>query len=146
MNDIILNGVNINQLAADKTKTQQEAVKYVAEGIAQVRSLVDTMLKSKDVVEIETLAKESLEMLTNCDLVADTTGVFYTLPWGGSYKDTIYSGELIRRRHGYFTDMDLTDTEEENLKAVFNSTTMRNLEKLFDSMEDTVCLWEGESF
>ena len=96
MNDIIIDGISVNELRKTKLALQKGASKFIAESIEQVKSIVkDRLVVATNYDEAEVAAQEALGILENAQLVAGVSGVSFYLPYyeeyGGDYEYDILS-------------------------------------------------------
>jgi hypothetical protein len=93
MTDIVLNGVSITELKKQKVLIQQDAAKFIANGIKDATTLLVSIIESFesdetiDRDEIEAAASAAVEILENVDLVAGVSDVEYYLPFFSEYSD-----------------------------------------------------------
>jgi hypothetical protein len=96
--DIIINGVSIEELKAQRKAIQKDASKIIAENIKAGTEIVEKILVSSDAGEIESLAKEAHEHFDNAYVVAGVSGVTFFLPFYEEYgrydSDDILSQRL----------------------------------------------------
>lgn len=88
MEDIILNGVSINELKKQKSLIQKDAAKFIADAQEKVEALAKSLKEAvevegedQDIDLINSICKEAIEVLQNIDLVSGISGVQYYLEY-----------------------------------------------------------------
>lgn len=103
MEDIIINGVSINDLKAKKAAVQQGASQLISDSIDKATTLVETLLNTEEGLDQEAVAKEALEQLEVAALVSGISGVTFMLPYYEEYghyeSNEIYSMQLDEAEH-----------------------------------------------
>ena len=114
--DIIIEGININQLQSDlieqRKKMREGASKVMAENLELAKSLTKQLLVSKDVEEIKRMANEAYAALEIVDMVSYVSNVHYYLPYSSNYDDysDIMSHVLEEDYYDYYEE----DEEDED--------------------------------
>lgn len=114
--DIIIEGININQLHSDlieqRKKMREGASKVMAENLELAKSLTKQLLVSKDVEEIKRMANEAYAALEIVDMVSYVSNVHYYLPYSSNYDDysDIMSHVLEEDYYDYYEE----DEEDED--------------------------------
>lgn len=103
MEDIIINGVSINDLKEKKAAIQQGASQLISDSIDNATSLVQKLLDTGEGIDQEAVAKEALEQLEVAALVSGISGVTFMLPYYEEYghyeSNEIYSMQLDEAEH-----------------------------------------------
>jgi single-stranded DNA-specific DHH superfamily exonuclease len=143
MEDIILNGVSINELKAVKQKIQKDANAFVSDNIeaaqALVREIVKAFEESDDNVNFDyhAMAHKAVEKLENARLVAGVADVQYVLPYSEEYGG-YDSGEIISNRvEDMLSELDIS----------YNSDfdPLSRLYAIAESMESDSRAWNSSS-
>lgn len=95
MEDIILGGVSVQLLKAQREAMKRDAVKFISDGIQKATENLEEILQDEHErpADADLIAKETADLLENIQLVSSVTGVKYCLPWDHEY-DSPYSGQL----------------------------------------------------
>lgn len=126
MTDITIGGVSIKALKAQKESMQQEAVKFVSDAVDIGKAAFEQMLLAQTYEHGKEFAKQALEAFENAKLVADVTGVKYSLPYyeeGGnySYQDVLsnqFDGdecEQLESRAQWLEELEFWGSNEDQL-------------------------------
>lgn len=116
---IFINGVSISALKAQRESLKQGASKFVSDAIEKVKQLVNEILESENVGEVEAKADEAFELLDNAKIVSGVTGVLYSLPYYEECGQYEYSETLSGM---------LEDNDNEAVKLEYGSSVY----KLYD--------------
>jgi hypothetical protein len=137
MQDIILNGISINELKRTKAALQKDATKFISDAITQVQQIVKERLVTADNYgEAEAAAQEALTLLENAKVVSDASGVSFFLPYyeeyGGSDDEDILSS-LIE------------NADEDIIGSYYGGGTLSALYNLLESMESESRDWHSST-
>jgi hypothetical protein len=141
MQEIIIDGVNLNEMKAKhdalqaemntaKGKIRQGASKYIAENISKARKVLDEMLETEEAEKVDHLAQDAYDLLSAAKFVSAVSGVAFYLP----YYD---------RQGGYCPDgqpytHQFEDSDNEHLSC---EGVVGRLWYLLDGMESDVADW-----
>jgi hypothetical protein len=142
MQEIIIDGVNLNELKAKHDALQKEmsdacgkirqgASKFIAENISAARKVLDEMLEldsEEDVDKIDNLAQNAHDILSATSFVSDVSGVPFEIP----YYD---------RQAEYYPDSTPYSNQLED--AGFDTDRTNKLYFLLESMESEVSDWNA---
>jgi hypothetical protein len=107
MEDIIINGVSINDLKAKKAAIQQGASQVISDSIDKGTALVQQLLDNEEGIDQDAVATEALHHLQVAELVSGISGVTYLLPYteeyGGYDSCDVYSCQLDEADHIEFS-------------------------------------------
>jgi hypothetical protein len=131
--DIIINGVSVNQLKAQRAAIREGASKLIAENIETAKNLTKKLVESEDSQEIETLAKEAYEALDTAQVVSGVSGVSFFLPFYEEYGS--YNGDEI------FSNI-LEESENELVSENWDGAVSK-LYRLFGNMESQSRDWHS---
>lgn len=131
--DIIINGVSVNELKKQREAIRQGASTIISQNIERAKELTQTLVQSKDKEEIKKLAKEAHEALDNANVVAGVSGVGFFLPFYEEYGS--YEGDEI------FSNM-LEENDNELLAEVWDES-ISQLYTLFYNMESQSRDWHS---
>lgn len=137
--DIVLNGVSINELLDAKQKIQKDAAKLIADSIDNAKRLVDNIFVCQDEDKIQSCAEEALEHLEVADIVSGVSGVTYFLQWDQEYaEEEAYTTK--------FDEIEYTCEEgiEEEHKVLYNLLTSDN--KKLKNLYNKLCQMENQSY
>lgn len=130
--DIIINGVSVNELKKQRDAIKQGASKIISENIELAKKLTKKLLKSKKSEEILSLAKEAYEALDTANILSGVSGVTFSLPfyeeYGNYESDEIFSFKL---------------EESENELVNENWDSISDLYNLFYEMESQSRDWHS---
>ena len=139
MNDIIIDGISINELKKTKAALQQGASKFISDSISQVQEIVkERLVTATNYGEAEAAAKEALALLENAQLVSGVSGVSFFLPYYeeyGSYGDDDILSRMIDN-----IDRDITGAFYGASKG-----TVAKLYSLLEDMESTTRDWHSST-
>lgn len=141
MQEIIIDGVNLNEMKAKHdalqaemaealSKIRQGAAKFIAENIQQGKKLMDEMLEEEDAAKVNEVAKQAYDLLSAASFVSDVAGVSFDLP----YYDR--QGEYYPCGESYSRQIDDSDNS-----AVVDSDEVTKLYGLLENMEWEVSDW-----
>lgn len=133
--DIIINGVSVNELKKQRDAIRQGASTIISQNIELAQTLTQSLIESNDKEEIKRLAKEAHEALDNANVVASVSGVVFFLPFYEEYGN--YEGDEI------FSSM-LDESENELLVEVWDES-ISQLYSLFFNMESKSRDWHSSS-
>lgn len=134
---IVIGGVDIATLKAQKVAMQQEANAFVSNAIAEGSALVEKMLKAESEEEANRLAEQALEVFENASLVAGTCGVCFILPYYEEYGQ--YESEEVMSNQ-------IEDSENEHVQKVWDtSNTLSRLSNVLYSMESDARGWHSST-
>jgi fibronectin type 3 domain-containing protein len=85
--DIIINGISVNNLKAQRDAIRQGASKIIAENVELAKTLTRKIVEAEDKEEVDNLAKEAYEALDTANLLSGVSGVSYYLPYYEEYGD-----------------------------------------------------------
>lgn len=137
MNDIVIEGISINELKKTKAALKQGASKFIAESISKVREIVkERLVTATNYSEGEAAAKEALTLLENAQLVSGVSGVSFFLPY--------------YREYGSYGDDDILSLVIDNadhdvLGECYGATTLGRLYSLLGDMEASTRDWHSSS-
>jgi len=131
--DIIINGVSINELKKQRAAIREGASTIISQSINLATSLTKTLVESEDKEEIKKLAKEAYEALDTAQVVSGVSGVTFFLPFYEEYGS--YDGSEI------FSHM-LEGSENEVLSEVWEEA-VSDLYELFYDMESQSRDWHS---
>lgn len=97
MEDIVINGVSINGLKAQKAAIQQGAAKIISDSIDAGSAIVEKLLKAESKGEADTLAAEALHHFEVAEVVAGVSGVTFEIPYYEEYGRYDYNECLSSR-------------------------------------------------
>jgi hypothetical protein len=136
MEDIIINGVSINELKAKKAAIQQGASQVIADSIAKGTELVQKLLDTEEGIDQEAVAKEALEHLEVAEVVSGISGVTFMLPYYEEYgqydSNEIYSMQLDEAEHIKFSWED-------------RNSALYKLYSTLESMESDARAWHSST-
>lgn len=137
MEDIIINGVSINDLKAKKAAIQQGASQIISDSINKAGALVQALVETDDgSIDQNAVAAEAVEHLQVAELVSGISGVTYMLPYteeyGGYDRSDVYSCQLDEAEHIQFSWRD-------------KGSPLYQLYSLLEDMESTACAWHSST-
>lgn len=135
MEDIIINGINLNDLQKQKIAILQEASVVIAENIDLAKSLTKQLVEHTDKVEMRQIAAKALHALEKASFISDVSGVQFDLPYTSSYS-------------GYYDKDTLSAMLENSKNEVLNelfaqSEEVRALLSLVEEMEYQSKYWDS---
>lgn len=132
-NDIIINGINLQEFKKQKESMTTEAAKMIGQQLELAKSLTTQLINSQDKDEIKQLAHQAYEALNQAKEVSEISGVAFLLPFYeeyGSYDDNeIFSYQLDNCNNPLFNEIWGTGS---GLKELFD---------LFEDMESQSRDW-----
>lgn len=130
MNDIVINGVSIEELKKQRAAIQQGASQIISDSIDAATKIVGEIMKAESKEQANALAKEALEHLETAEVVSGVSGVTYCLPYteeyGGYDSDEVLSCILSQ---------DDADEEEVNENVEFSWREKNDLYALYSKLE-----------
>lgn len=130
--DIIINGVSVNELKRQRIAIRQGASSIISENIEKAKKLTNQLVSSDSSDEMKSLAQEAYDALDTANIVSGVSGVTFSLPfyeeYGNYESDEIFSHKL---------------EQSENKLLNENWDTVRDLYYLFDNMESQSCDWHS---
>lgn len=135
MKQIIINGINLNDLQQQILSIRKESSKLISENIQTAQDLTKQLVQSDNAELIQTLAKQAYEALSEANFISSVSGVEFNMPYNSSYNGE-YDDDTLSAM--------LDDTENEVLKPlVRNNEDLRNLLDLAYSMEYQTQSWNA---
>lgn len=131
--DIIINGVSINELKKQRDAIREGAATIISQSIDLATTLTKTLVESEDKEEIKKLAKEAYEALDTAKVVSGVSGVTFFLPFYEEYGN--YD------RNEIFSRM-LESVDNELINEVWDED-ISDLYELFDDMETQSRDWHS---
>lgn len=130
--DIIINGVSVNELKRQRNAIRQGASQIISKNIELAKNLTNQLLKSDNADEIKKLAEEAHEVLDTANIVSSVSGVTFSLPfyedYGNYESEDIFSHKLEQSANKLINE---------------NWDLIRDLYCLFDSMESQSREWHS---
>lgn len=144
--DIIIEGININQLHSDlieqRKKMREGATKVMAENLELAKNLTRELVESKDLEEIKQKANQAYAALENVKMVSYVSDIEYYLPYSSDYDShsDIMSHLLEEDYYDDYYDEDEEDAPKYNelLKGV---PEVKKLSRLFYDLEYQTEQW-----
>lgn len=134
-NDIIIAGINVNQLHSDlidqRKKMREGASKIMSDNLELAKSLTKQLIVSKDVEEIKKLASEAYKALEVVKMVSYVSNIEYYLPYSSNYDS---SSDIM----SYMLD---DDYNEDYNKLLKNVPEVKQLTNLFRDLEQQSGQW-----
>lgn len=96
MGNIVLNGVDIELLEKQRNAVRKDASAYIANGIKEVKELVNQIKDADEDFDIASAAETAEQILTNIQRVSAVSGVEYDLPHSDGYGN-VYGDEPLTR-------------------------------------------------
>lgn len=121
--DIIINGVSVNELKRQRAAIQQGASEIIAQNIELAQKLTQSLVVSEDKEEIKKLAQDAYEALDTANVVAGVSGVSFCLPYYEEYG-------------GYSRSEILSRVLEDNDNELINEVWDEGINKLYDLFYD----------
>lgn len=97
MEDIIINGISVNTLKAQKAAIRQGATQVVSDSIEKGKAVVEKLLVAESKEEADTLAAEALSLFETAEVVSGVSGVTFLLPYCEEYGQYDYEDVLSNR-------------------------------------------------
>lgn len=137
MNEIIIDGISINELRKTKQALQKGASKFIAESIAAATEIVkERLVNAASFGEAEQAAQEALALMENAQLVSGVSGVTFFLPYyeeyGGHEEENILS-------------MVIENADHDTIGSYYGGGTLSQLHSLLGSMEQTSLDWHSST-
>lgn len=144
MTDIIIDGVNLNELKVQydalakqqvemRKSIQKGASKFIADAIKDAKVLLEQIVSAdeedEEKIDLETVSAQALELLKNAKFVSDVSGISYDLPYYDRQSDYFPDGELY------------TSQLEESIFGYQDSESFQELWGLLEDMESEVSEW-----
>lgn len=85
--DIVINGVSVNELKKQRAAIREGASKIISENIDLAKTLTQQLVESEDPKVIERLAQEAYTALDTANVVSGVSGVSFYLPFYEEYRD-----------------------------------------------------------
>ena len=127
MEEIIINGINLNELSSQINSIREESSRLIGDNIELAKSLTKDLVKSNNKEEIEELASKAHLALQKASFISAVSGVQFDLPYNSSYSG-YYDDETISAM--------LEDSDNELLNDLFNKNIeLKNLLNLSYDME-----------
>lgn len=130
--DIIINGVSVNELKRQRDAIKKGASKIISENIEKAKKLTNKLMSSDSADEIKILAQEAYDALDTANIVSGVSGVTFRLPfyeeYGNYESDEIFSHKL---------------EESENKLINENWDLISDLYGLFEDMESQSRDWHS---
>ena len=96
--DIIINGVSVNELKRQRDAIKKGASKIISENIEKAKKITNQLVLSDSADEIKSLAQEAYDALDTANIVSGVSGVTFSLPfyeeYGNYESDEIFSHKL----------------------------------------------------
>lgn len=135
MEEIIINGVNLNELKKQINSIRQESMALIAENIQTAQELTKEIVESTSKEEIEQLASTAYAALRKASFVSNVSGVEYNMPYNSSYNGE-YDDDTLSAM--------LDNTENDILRTTIKENEdLRNLLDLAYSMEYQTQAWNA---
>lgn len=94
MEDIIINGVSINDLKEKRKQIQPGSAELISNNIDKVKQLVSQIIEAESWEQVEELSKQAYELLDTAKIVSDISGVAFDLPYYEEYGRYDYNETL----------------------------------------------------
>jgi hypothetical protein len=141
MQEIIIDGVNLNEMKAKHDALQKEmqqarnsirqgASKFIAEKIAEGKKLVEELLDDDFDGNVDDVASRAYDLLSAASFVSEVSGVTYTLPYYDRQSDYHPYGDP------YTVQIDEVDND-----AINDNEAVGKLYALLENMESDVSDW-----
>lgn len=143
MEDIVINGVSVNTLKAQKTAIREGAAKIISDSISKGTAVVEKLLSAESKEEADTLAAEALSLFETAEVVAGVSGVTFMLPYYEEYGRYDYNDCLSNK-------IAQEDFEEEDINPALefqynDGSVIGKLVSLLSVMEDSACAWNSST-
>lgn len=86
MEEIIINGINLNELNAQITSIREESSKLIAQNIALSQELCKSILESTSKEDIQEKVKQALNALEKANFISNVSSVKFNMPYNSSYS------------------------------------------------------------
>lgn len=135
MEEIIINGISLNELQKQINSIRQESVQLIADNLALAQDLTREIVESTNKEDIESLATKAYAALRKANFVSNVSGVEYDMPYNSSYN-------------GYHDEDTLSamleNSENEVLRSLMKENQdLRDLIDLAYSMEYQTQAWNA---
>lgn len=140
MEDIILNGVSLKEMQANKNQIAKEATKFVAVHLATVKHHVKELFNSTTGEEVLAHAKVARDELERVKLVANISGIVLDLPTYNTGGGTPYSSRFEDIKY-YFEDNDIEVTDD--MQIAFEDESITELYEMFEELETESDVWNS---
>jgi len=134
MDDVIIEGISINELKATKAKIQQGANKVISDSIEQATKVFHEMMEAESYDEAEKLAQQAYDLLETANVVSGVSGVKFSLPYYeeyGQYESDEVMSHILENNE-----------ENENVESDWqNKNNIYRLQSLLENMESQACNW-----
>lgn len=135
MQQIIINGVNLNDIEAQINSVRQEATALISQNIELAQSLTKQLVVHNNKVEMREMAKNAYEALEKASFIGRVTGVHCSLPYNSGYSG-YYDKDTLSAM--------LEDSDNEVLKELFaQSAELKALLNLACDMEYDSKHWDS---
>lgn len=128
--DIVINGVSVNELKKQRVAIREGASQIISENINIAKTLTQQLVESEDPKVVERLAQEAYTALDTANVVSGVSGVTFYLPFYEEYRD-----------EETFSSM-LEETENEVVSANWDGAVSK-LYNLFEEMESQSRDWHS---
>ena len=132
-NDMIIDGINLQEFKKQKAYMASEAAKIIGQQLELAKSLTLKLIHSQDKDEIKQLAGQAYDALNQAKEVSEITGVTFLLPFYeeyGRYEDNeIFSYQLDTCDNPLFNEIWGTGSR------------LKQLCDLFEDMENQSRIW-----
>ncbi len=115
MEEIIINGINLNELNTQINSIRKESSQLIAENIELAQGLTKTLSESENKEEIEVCAVKAYAALNKANFISKVSGVQFNLPFNSSYS-------------GYY--------DEDTLSAMLDNSENEVLNEVLEKNED----------
>lgn len=142
MEDIIIDGVNLNELkvkydalaaeqAVMRGNIRKGASKFISDAIESAKISLNLIVNAEDTEEIniEEVSQNALSLLENAKFVSDVSGVSYYLPYYDRQADYHPDGSPY------------TSQIEDSVFGDYDNKTLNSLWSLLEDMESDVSDW-----
>lgn len=128
--DIVINGVSVNELKKQRVAIREGASQIISENINIAKTLTQQLVESEDPKVVERLAQEAYTALDTANVVSGVSGVTFYLPFYEEYRD-----------EETFSSM-LEETENEVVSENWDGAVSK-LYNLFEEMESQSRDWHS---
>lgn len=135
MEEIIINGINLNELSVQIKSIRQEASVLISQSIDLAKKLTKELVHAQTKEEIEEYANRVYAALKKASFISDVSGVKFSLPYNSSYN-------------GYYDENTLSAMLEDSENTLLNdmvnqSNELRELLNLTYDMEYQSKHWDS---
>ena len=131
--DIIINGVSVNELKKQRLAIREGASAIIAENLNVAKSLTQKLIESQDKEEIKALAEKAFDALETVNVVSGVSGITYFLPFYEEYGD---NDEILSRKLENSNNQVLEEVWEDGVNKLYS---------LFEDMESTSRDWNSSN-